>query len=152
MKFYNFLLIILLTIVFNSENFGQRISSSVEVEVEVGDVEIEVEVEFGRKKLGCREFGICSVSGDIGRKSFSTLSYNNKSQQLVFKIEIEGFKASQSDKIKYFEGQATVNLNEEWVLPENLRQDLKIDKKYVIKPGSYPLKKVGKFYLLGFKS
>lgn len=152
MKFYSFLLITFLVLVFSSENFGQRISSSVEVEVEVGDVEIEVEVEFGRKKKGCTGIGVCSVSGDIGKKSFSTLSYSTTSRQLVLKVEMEGLKVNQGDKIQYFEGKSTFTVEEEWVLPENLRQQLKIDKKHVIKPGSYPFKKVGGYYLIGFKA
>ncbi|MBK6364398.1 MAG: hypothetical protein IPG18_08420 [Saprospiraceae bacterium] len=151
MKTCYFLLITSIVFLFSTKISGQRTAGSVEIEIEVGDVEVDVDVEFGRKKFDCTKFGICSVSGDVGPKSFSTLSYNTKSGQLVFKVKIEGLKANQPDKIQYFEGKKTVSIEEEWELPESLRLQLKMPAKFKCKVGSYALEKRGEFYFIGFK-
>ena len=141
MKTCYFLLITSIVFLFSTKISGQRTAGSVEIEIEVGDVEVDVDVEFGRKKFDCTKFGICSVSGDVGPKSFSTLSYNTKSGQLVFKVKIEGLKANQPDKIQYFEGKKTVSI----------RLQLKMPAKFKCKVGSYALEKRGEFYFIGFK-
>lgn len=120
------------------------------ITIKSGDIEIDIDVNFGRKKLECKKFGICEFPDITGEKKITSLSYNTQLNMLVFKVEIEGLKASQSDKIQYLEGKSNIVIEEEWSLPKAIEEKLKLPNKFVCKKGTYPVQKFDKYYLIGF--
>lgn len=152
MKLKNLIAATVLTFAFLSEVSSQNRRVSSTIEIEVGDVEVEIDVEVGRKKLGCQKFGICDFPDVTVGKSYMTMSYNKSLGLLVFKVEIEGLKANQPDKVVYFEGKNSVSIEEPWSLPASIESQLKLPKKFKGVVGEYDVVTKDGYYLIAFKA
>lgn len=147
----NVLPLVALFVFMHFTSFAQNKREMGTIEVEVGDVEIEVDVEIGRKKLDCAKFGVCSFPDVTIGKSYMTMSYNSSSKLLILKIEIDGLKVNQPDKVQYFEGKNEISIEESWTLPPALESKLKLPKKFVGKEGRYKVHVKDGFFLIGFR-
>jgi hypothetical protein len=99
---------------------------------------VNIHFEFGRKSLGCQNFGICNGGIDVTWK-YTTVQVNEETQTLQISLTKEAVVG----KEEYFKGN-TITFEEAYTLPADIQKALGLRSTTTIEVGTYKLIKTTK--------
>jgi len=112
---------------------------------------IKTTLTIGRKSNNCSGFGLCAVSTStdyLNGMVNGTLELNEGRGTIILGIYENDLKNLQPDKLMYFNNKSSVVFAEEFQMPNEIKEAVKVTYPLVIKKGEYDLTlKNGKYFI-----